>query len=139
MFKLEQSWYFQLIKITYLTNCHTYRQCFITLISDTKGSFLWQQVQIVALTSYSQSQKLKLNPIQHDGGDIYPQGFFYFQAQNQGLSVKQCTTLKYRQLQKNRKKIGPIPPKLGPYRGNKDFRQNVENRDSAQEACFQEF
>ena len=55
------------------------------------------------------------------------------------LWVKQCITLKYRQLLRSRKKLGPIPPKLGPYRGNENFRQNVKNRDSAQKACFQEF
>ena len=44
-------------------------------------------------------------------------------TKNQGLRVKHGRTLKYRQLLGSRKKLGSIPPKLGPYRGNTN--QNV--------------
>ena len=38
-----------------------------------------------------------------------------------------------------KKKMGAIPPKLGPYGGNKNLSKDVENRHSARKACFQEF
>ena len=50
-------------------------------------------------------------------------------TKNQGLRVKHGRTLKYRQLLGSRKKLGSIPPKLGPYRGNQNFSKNAENRD----------
>ena len=50
-------------------------------------------------------------------------------TKNQGLRVKHGKTLKYWQLLGSRKKLRSIPPKLGPYRGNQNFRKNAENRD----------
>ena len=50
-------------------------------------------------------------------------------TKNQCLRVKHGRTLKYRQLLGSRKKLGSIPRKLGPYRGNQNFSKNAENRD----------
>ena len=58
---------------------------------------------------------------------------------NQGLGVKHGRTQKYRQLLGCRKKMGSIPPKLGPYRGNQNFRQNVENRNFKISGIFTSF
>ena len=66
-------------------------------------------------------------------------GFLIFGPKNQSLRGKQCTNLKYRQLLRSRKKLGPIPPKLGPYRGNENFCQNVENCDSGETPIFKNF
>ena len=47
-------------------------------------------------------------------------------TKNQGLRINHGRTLKYSQLLGSRKKMGSIRPKLGPYRWNQNFGQNVE-------------
>ena len=76
---------------------------------------------------------------QGGGGIFTPLGIFNFLTQKSGYKGKTVYNPMKRQLVRRREKNGSIPPKLGPYRANENFRQNVENRDSAQKACFQEF
>ena len=76
------------------------------------------------------------NYLTRGGRNHPPPRIFDFRTQKLGFKG---FTLKYRQILTSRKKIGSIPQKLGPYRSNQNFCQNVENRVLREMQIFKNF